>query len=409
MNNKWFKVFKIGKHTDKNGNVKEYTQEDLDTMVKVYNDQPENEKNIAKIVIGHDYSEKAPCFGIVEKLKTAKGFLYASFADVVTEFAEAVNKGLYRDVSIAHDSKLMLKHIAALGAPLPAIKGLDKLSFSDYDLNDLVMFSETETLDEETAYASDRASFNIWLDKDWETKKPVLRVNYDSTMTDNDKNSTTESVSKNIDLSLPSEEITKELTTNFNNWVKNKVEFSEKIINITNAFEFAQKKENNGNNELQGDEMKLREFAELARNKFDAETATKVTELAEQCFGKGDEKTYSEAEYNALVTELNTFKTKAKEAEFSEFCEKHKTKITPATKAILRTMWDNTEGKFEFSEGDTTTTLDNKAMLEKFVNGLPDVVDLSTNEYSETRQNPSVNRDEQLDKIADEYNKSRGI
>lgn len=159
-----------------------------------------------------------------------------------------------------------------------------------------------------------------------------------------------------------------------------KIETTE-IINKKNAFEFSQLIENNANKELKGDTMKVKEFAEKAKNEFDAETASRVVKLAEECFGGTEtEKTLSFSEtpeYAEIMTERAKDKKRIAELEFNEFCEKHKTRIVPANKSYLKNQYMKslTSDPVEFSEADgKTVTITAREEFERFVQTMPEVV-----------------------------------
>ena len=123
---KRIEIFKTGKHTDSNGNTREWTEDDLSKIVNSYNPQVHE----APVVIGHP-KDNAPAFGWVETLKKEGGVLYAQVKDLVPEFVDTVRKGLYKKRSISLYPDMSLRHIGFLGALPPAIKGLADISFSD--------------------------------------------------------------------------------------------------------------------------------------------------------------------------------------------------------------------------------------------------------------------------------------
>lgn len=126
--NKWFAIFKTGKHTDSSGNEKQWTEKDLDKIVETYDPS----KHEAPIVIGHPKSN-APAFGWVDKLKRVGDTLYALPKQLANEFVEMVNKGLFKKRSISLYPDGTLRHIGFLGAQPPAVKGLPDVEFKDDD------------------------------------------------------------------------------------------------------------------------------------------------------------------------------------------------------------------------------------------------------------------------------------
>lgn len=135
----WVEVFRVGKHTDSGGNTREWTEQDLETIVSKYD--PANHE--APAVIGHP-KDNAPAYAWVEELKTEAGSLWAKFKQIVPEFAEGVESGLWKKRSIALYPDMSLRHVGFLGAQPPAIKGLKDIEFASGDECMTIEFSETE-------------------------------------------------------------------------------------------------------------------------------------------------------------------------------------------------------------------------------------------------------------------------
>lgn len=135
----WVEVFRAGRHTDSGGNTREWTEEDLDTIVSKYD--PSNHE--APAVIGHP-KDNAPAYAWVEGLKRDGKLLLAKFKQIVPEFAEGVGSGLWKKRSIALYPDLSLRHVGFLGAQPPAIKGLKDIEFASGDELMTIEFSETE-------------------------------------------------------------------------------------------------------------------------------------------------------------------------------------------------------------------------------------------------------------------------
>lgn len=124
--NKWFAIFKTGKHTDSNGIEKEWTEADLDKIVGSY----DKNKHEAPIVIGHPKAN-APAYGWIEKLKRVGDTLYALPSQLAQEFVDMVNKGLFKKRSISLYPDGTLRHVGFLGAQPPAVKGLPDVEFKE--------------------------------------------------------------------------------------------------------------------------------------------------------------------------------------------------------------------------------------------------------------------------------------
>lgn len=140
----WFEIFKAGKHTSSNGVTREYTVEDCQKIVDNYNSNVTNHE--APIVIGHP-KDNDPAFGWIEKLKLVGDTILAKPKQVVKEFADAVQKGLYKKRSISLYPDFTLRHVGFLGAVPPAVKGLADLKFNDSTDPELFEFNEDNDQD----------------------------------------------------------------------------------------------------------------------------------------------------------------------------------------------------------------------------------------------------------------------
>lgn len=135
----WCEIFKAGTHIDHSGNKVNVTTADIDKIIKNF-----NEKNPdVPLVIGHP-KVNSPAYGWVDKLKRDGKTLLATFKDVSREFAEWVNKGLYKTRSISLYEDNTLRHIGWLGAQPPAIKGLASYQFAENKEIQIFDFSEAE-------------------------------------------------------------------------------------------------------------------------------------------------------------------------------------------------------------------------------------------------------------------------
>lgn len=140
-------VFRTGNHTDSKGNKKDWTKEDLDKIVYQF----ENVHKDAPICVGHPKSS-TPAYGWVDKVKRIGEKLYVSFKDVLPEFKEACEKGMFKNRSISLDGDLNIRHIAFLGGQAPAIKGLEQFCFEDGEnLQDIEIVDFSDIEDEEQA------------------------------------------------------------------------------------------------------------------------------------------------------------------------------------------------------------------------------------------------------------------
>lgn len=127
MASAWLEVFKSGTHTSGNGVTKTYTDDDLNNMAKLYNEQKEHE---APLVLGHPKTDD-PAFGWAKELKKAGNKLLAYVDGISDGIVDAVKKGSYKKISIALYPDGLLRHIGLLGATPPAVKGLAPVQFAE--------------------------------------------------------------------------------------------------------------------------------------------------------------------------------------------------------------------------------------------------------------------------------------
>lgn len=126
----WIPILATGTWTDSEGVTRNWTEEILNEIVQSYDPKFHE----APAVIGHP-KLNAPAYGWVEALKREGKIVFAKLKDVVPEFVEMVNKGLFkkRSASLRKDIKegvWYLNHIGFLGAVPPAVKGLPDISLS---------------------------------------------------------------------------------------------------------------------------------------------------------------------------------------------------------------------------------------------------------------------------------------
>jgi hypothetical protein len=120
----WFEVFRTGIHTDSAGNTSNWTEADLDEIVRSYDPRIHE----APIVIGHPEYD-SPAYGWIEALKREGDRLLAKPKQLVEEFKDWVRRGLYKKISITLYPDLGLRHVGFLGAIPPAVKGLTQAQF----------------------------------------------------------------------------------------------------------------------------------------------------------------------------------------------------------------------------------------------------------------------------------------
>jgi len=121
-----FEIFRTGTHTSLNGQTKDFSESDLDTIASSYDPQ----QHEAPIVIGHPETN-APAYGWIEKIKRVGDRLIAFPKQVSNEFSELVKTGAFKKRSISITPDLQLNHVGFLGAAAPAVKGLKDVEFSE--------------------------------------------------------------------------------------------------------------------------------------------------------------------------------------------------------------------------------------------------------------------------------------
>ena len=121
-----FEIFRTGTHTSLNGQTKDFSETDLDTIASSYDPQ----QHEAPIVIGHPETN-APAYGWIDKLKRVGDRLIAFPKQVSSEFSELVKTGAFKKRSISITPDLQLNHVGFLGAAAPAVKGLKDVEFSE--------------------------------------------------------------------------------------------------------------------------------------------------------------------------------------------------------------------------------------------------------------------------------------
>ena len=127
----WVEIFRGGKQTDSNG-ISHDGDALIDNAIAKFN--PEHHE--PPIVVGHP-QDNSPAFGWISELKTdvidgAKSLLIKA-KDIVPEFGQAVEKGLYKKRSASFYPDGGLRHVGFLGAAPPAVKGLADLKFDEND------------------------------------------------------------------------------------------------------------------------------------------------------------------------------------------------------------------------------------------------------------------------------------
>jgi hypothetical protein len=130
-------VFRAGSQTSAQGVERKFTEKELQEVCDTYDPSVHE----APVVLGHSSdNDSLPSFGWIKGFTRQGDNLYADvdFTDVVKDL---VKNGHYRKVSISFYSpdssinpsrgKWSARHLALLGASPPAVKGLEKFTFSE--------------------------------------------------------------------------------------------------------------------------------------------------------------------------------------------------------------------------------------------------------------------------------------
>lgn len=122
----WLAVFKTGQHTDMHGFTRQWTGEDLASIVRNY----ATREHEAPLVIGHPKLDD-PAYGWCKEVRINGTLLEVQVHQVVPQFASLVEQGQYKKRSIALDGDgsggWRLRHVGFLGATPPAVAGLPDL------------------------------------------------------------------------------------------------------------------------------------------------------------------------------------------------------------------------------------------------------------------------------------------
>ena len=142
----WVPIFAGGKQTDSQG-----VEHDADEMITKAVQLFDAKYHEAPVVVGHP-KDNSPAFGWVEGLKSVAqklkdgskvNVLMAKFKNVIPEFANAVQQGLYKKRSASFYQDGRLRHVGFLGGMPPAVKGLADLKFEESE-QEPIMFGEQE-------------------------------------------------------------------------------------------------------------------------------------------------------------------------------------------------------------------------------------------------------------------------
>ena len=128
-------IFKAGNHVASDGRAREFSVAVVAAMAAVYSPT----RHEAPLTLGHP-ADNLPAYGWVKSLRaTDDGRLMMRAGDVTPEFSEAVKAGRYKKRSASFyppgaannpaPGNWYLRHVAWLGAQVPAVRGLADVNF----------------------------------------------------------------------------------------------------------------------------------------------------------------------------------------------------------------------------------------------------------------------------------------
>lgn len=147
MEGQWIEIFRGGKQTDSQG-----VEHDADRLIDQAVATFDPKRHEPPAVIGHP-ADNAPAWAWVDGLKTEwvnnMKTLFARFKDVVPEFAELLNKKMFKKRSASFYPDGRLRHVGFLGAMPPAVKGLADIAYNEaeqaFDFDQPTTFSNERT------------------------------------------------------------------------------------------------------------------------------------------------------------------------------------------------------------------------------------------------------------------------
>lgn len=127
----WVEAFKVGKVTDMAGVEHDFSEADLEDLNEGIHEQLKAGYQ-PPMVKGHPKVDD-PRVGSIVDSKVEDGVLKVKLDDVSNDFAEEVKKGgfKYLSASVYSNLKKGLRHLGALGAYPPAMKGMAPLCFGE--------------------------------------------------------------------------------------------------------------------------------------------------------------------------------------------------------------------------------------------------------------------------------------
>lgn len=400
----WKEVFKAGKHTDANGNEREWSSEDIDTIISKYNNQMPDDKHEAPVVIGHPVNN-SPAYAWVESLKKDGETLLAKFTQIDPEFEQLIKEGRYKKVSIALYPDMMLRHIGFLGAIPPAVKGLKDSEFNSTD--NFICFGELKgnTSTTETEQNGKNAGTNN--EQNLNTKEQ--KFNTCSTEVEQSGNKI-----QQIKLKEIKEKNIYSSPSKFSNFEGQKNPFSpnQKSINFQ------------GGNMPDKYSKLFQELLGWLGSTFNEEIANQTAEELERIKSKylnGSEtktesKTALEAsepdvkqskEFQEMQRKLELLEKDNRDMKFNDYFKSQLGRLVPAQKPIVKLAFEAIQDNsgFEFSENGNIVKMSGEDLIKRLIESFP--MQIEFNEIAKQNTYSDSNDLESQNKFIEEYYQGR--
>jgi hypothetical protein len=400
----WKEVFKAGKHTDANGNEREWSSEDIDAIISKYNNQMPDDKHEAPVVIGHPVNN-SPAYAWVESLKKDGETLLAKFTQIDPEFEQLIKEGRYKKVSIALYPDMMLRHIGFLGAIPPAVKGLKDSEFNGS--KSFICFGELKgnTITTEMEQNDKNAGTNN--QRNLNTKEQMF--NTCSTDVEQSGNKI-----QQIKLKEIKEKNIYSSPSKFSNFEGQEKPFSpnQKSINFQ------------GGNMPDKYSKLFQELLGWLRSTFNEEIANQTAEELERIKNKyhndseskTESKTALEAsepdvkqskEFQEMQRKLELLEKDNRDMKFNDYFKSQLGRLVPAQKPIVKLAFEAIQDNkgFEFSENGNIVKMSGEDLIKRLIESFP--VQIEFNEIAKQNSYSDSNDLEGQNKFIEEYYQGR--
>ncbi|GAB1372765.1 hypothetical protein MASR1M45_28280 [Candidatus Kapaibacterium sp.] len=398
----WKEVFKAGKHTDANGNEREWSSEDIDAIISKYNNQMPDDKHEAPVVIGHPVNN-SPAYAWVESLKKDGETLLAKFTQIDPEFEQLIKEGRYKKVSIALYPDMMLRHIGFLGAIPPAVKGLKDSEFNGSE--SFICFGELKgnTSTTETEQNAKNAGTNN--QQNLNTNEQMF--NTCSTDVEQSGNKI-----QQIKLKEIKEKNIYSSPSKFSNFEGQEKPFSpnQKSINFQ------------GGNMPDKYSKLFQELLGWLGSTFNEEIANQTAEELERIKSKylngSESKTESKTEasepdvkqskeFQEMQRKLELLEKDNRDMKFNDYFKSQLGRLVPAQKPIVKLAFEAMKDNkgFEFSENGSQVKMSGEDLLKRLIESFP--VQIEFNEITKQNAYSDSNDLEGQNKFIDEYYQGR--